>query len=51
MTSCLVISNRMLINPIVFFFRMDFNTSTEQVVGMHEAPIKCVEFCPAIGKT
>ncbi|CAH3024571.1 unnamed protein product [Porites evermanni] len=28
---------------------MDFNTSTEQVVGMHEAPIKCVEFCPAIG--
>ena len=34
---------------IPFLFSMDFNTSAEQVVGMHEAPIKCVEYCPSLG--
>ncbi|XP_068695816.1 mitotic checkpoint protein BUB3-like [Montipora capricornis] len=28
---------------------MDFNTSAEQIVGMHEGPIRCVEFCAALG--
>ncbi|XP_057317689.1 mitotic checkpoint protein BUB3-like [Hydractinia symbiolongicarpus] len=27
----------------------DFNTSEESVIGLHQAPIKCVEFCPELG--
>eukprot|EP00794_Sanderia_malayensis_P016221 gene16221-17854_t len=27
----------------------DFNTTTEHVIGMHDKPIKCVEYCSQIG--
>jgi len=27
----------------------DFNTSSERVVGHHEAPIKCVQYCSQVG--
>eukprot|EP00112_Aurelia_sp_Birch-Aquarium-sp1_P003081 Seg1345.10 transcript_id=Seg1345.10/GoldUCD/mRNA.D3Y31 product="Mitotic checkpoint protein BUB3" protein_id=Seg1345.10/GoldUCD/D3Y31 len=27
----------------------DFNTASEQIMGLHEKPIKCVEFCAALG--
>jgi len=29
---------------------VDLNTSAEQVVGMHDEAIKCVEHCPQSGK-
>ena len=32
-------------------FRVDFNTSAEQNIGTHEEPIRCVEYCPDIGKS
>ena len=38
------------INLSHFAFSMDFNTTAEQTVGMHEGAIRCVEFCAAIGK-
>jgi len=28
---------------------VDLNTSAEQVVGMHDEAIKCVEYCPQSG--
>ena len=29
---------------------VDLNTSAEQVVGMHDEAIKCVEYCPQSGR-
>ena len=34
----------------VFIVSYDFNTSEVQILGYHTAPIKCVEYCPDVGK-
>lgn len=36
---------------LYFYHRYDFNTASEQIMGLHEKPIKCVEFCAALGES
>lgn len=39
----------LLFEIIDCFFSVDLNTSAEQVLGMHDDAIKCVEHCPTPG--
>ena len=45
----LEMSNWIYVIATLLNFRYDFNVSSEQEVGKHEAPIRCVEFCSQLG--
>ena len=42
-------SNFCYLKLLIVFFSVDLNTSAEQVLGMHDDAIKCVEHCPTPG--
>ena len=47
---CSILSIKLLLFEIIdCFFSVDLNTSAEQVLGMHDDAIKCVEHCPTPG--
>ena len=47
---CSIPSIKLLLFEIIdCFFSVDLNTSAEQVLGMHDDAIKCVEHCPTPG--